>query len=178
MTVRRLPAVLLALCLGALCSFALACGQDREGLIASSRAQELQDNLDKIDEYVAAGRCDAVAANLEALRRRVNDLPGSVDRQLRQRLRTGVDRLETQAPEDCAASKPQTTTTTTDTTPAETIPPDTTPVETVPPPTTPAVTTPSTTTPPPTTPPAATTPTTTPGASGGDQAPSGQAGTP
>jgi hypothetical protein len=179
MTVRRLPALLLALCLGASSSFALACGEDREGLITSTRASDLQASLDKIDEYVAAGRCDAVDANIAALRRDINDLPGTVDRDLRRRLREGLERLESQAPEECEAGT-KTTETEPETTP-ETVPPETIPPETVPPETAPTETTPPTT-PPQTAPPATTPPATPPDEapepaipdeSGGEQAPSG-----
>jgi hypothetical protein len=174
--VRRLPALLLALVLGALSSFALACGQDREGLISSTRASQLQQTLDKVDEYVASGRCEAVDANIDALRREVNDLPGTVDRDLRRRLREGVERLSTQAPEDCNRGTQTTQTqpeTTPETVPTETIPPETVPPETTPPETTPPETTPPETTPPETTPPETTPSEPAPGDSGGEQAPLG-----
>jgi hypothetical protein len=167
-----LHAILVALLLGALCSFALACGQDEEGLITSERAAEMQDHLDAIDRQVAAGQCDAVDGRLAALRREIDDLPGTVDRDLRRRLREGLETLERQAPEECAGG----TKTTTETT--ETVPPETTPTETVPPETTPAETVPPETTPPETTPPE-TTPVEPPPEpelppeSGGEEAPSG-----
>lgn len=166
-------AILLALLLGALSTFALACGQDEEGLITSERASEMRDHLDAIDRQVAAGQCDAVDGRLAALRREIDDLPGTVDRDLRQRLREGLETLERQAPEECAAG-----TETTETTPPETVPPETVPPETVPPETTPPETVPPETTPPETVPPE-TTPAEPPVVpelppeSGGEQAPSG-----
>jgi hypothetical protein len=177
MTVRRpLPAMLVALLLGALSAFALACGEEREGLISANRASDLQEHLDAIDRQVAGGQCDAVDGRLAALRRDINDLPGTVDRDLRERLREGLETLERQAPEECSIGT-ETTTTETTTTP-ETVPPETTPPETVPPETTPPETTPPETTPPETTPPETTPPEQPPADqlppdSGGEQAPSG-----
>ena len=168
-----LHAVLVALLLGALSSFAVACGEEREGLISSSRAADLQEHLDAIDRQVAAGRCDAVRDRLAALLRDIQDLPGTVDRDLRVRLREGVQTLQRQAPEECQAGSETTTTETEpETTPTETIPPETTPTETVPPETTPPETTPPETTPPETTPAEPTQPELPP-ESGGEQAPSG-----
>lgn len=184
MIVRRLSATLLALVLGASSAFALACGEDREGLISSSRASDLQASLDKIDEYTAAGRCEAVDANLAALRREINDLPGSVDRDLRRRLREGLERLESQAPTECdqdtrtTETQPETTPETIpeETVPQETVPEETVPQETVPPETVPPATTPPQTTPPEQTPPEETPEPAIPEDSGGEQAPLGNNG--
>ena len=148
-----LHALIVALLLGALSSFAVACGQDDEGLISSNRASDLQDHLDALDRQIAAGRCDAVRDRLSALRRDVNDLPGTVDRELRVRLREGVETLQRQAPDECREGSETTTTETTpetvptETLPTETVPPETTPPETTPPETTPPETTPQQTTP-------------------------------
>ena len=177
MTVRpRLPVLVIALLLGALSAFAVACGEEREGLISAERATELQDHLDAIDQQIVAGQCDAVDGRLAALRRDINDLPGTVDRDLRISLREGLETLERQAPEECDIGT-ETTTTETDTT--ETLPPETVPTETVPPETTPPETTPPETTPPETTPPETTPPPEetppdqVPPDSGGQEAPSG-----
>ena len=148
MTVRRLSAVLLALCLGALSAFAVACGEEREGLITASRGSDIQDALDRIESDVSQGDCGQVLDDhLASLRREIEDLPGSVDRGLRQRLREGLEELETQAPTDCEGSdttetEPETTPETVPETipetvpevPQETVPPETTPPETTPPP--------------------------------------------
>ena len=173
-----LHAIVVALLLGALSSFAVACGEDREGLISSERASDLQDHLDAIDSQVAGGKCDAVDGRLAALRRDINDLPGTVDRDLRRRLREGLETLERQAPEECRMG---TETSTTETTTTETVPTETTPTETVPPETTPPETTPPETTPPETTPPETTPPATEPAVppeSGGEQAPGNSQGVP
>jgi hypothetical protein len=172
----RLHAAVVALLLGALSAFAVGCGEDREGLISPSRASELQDHLDAIDRRVAAGQCDAVDGRLAALRRDINDLPGSVDRDLRVRLREGLETLERQAPEECEMGTETTTTETTttpETVPPETVPPETTPPETTPPETTPPETTPPETTPPETTPPEEQPVEPLPPESGGEEAPPG-----
>ena len=175
MTVRRPSALLLALCLGALSSFAIACGEDTEGLITSSRAADLQEALDRIDEDVASGKCEALSGHLDGLRREIGDLPGSVDRGLRQRLREGLEDLERDSPEECRMGT-KTTETEPETVP-ETIPEETVPEEIVPPEvpeeTTPPPTTPQETTPAPETPPETVPPETPPGDSGGEEAPLG-----
>ena len=176
MTVRPpLHALLLALCVGALSAFAVACGEEREGLISATRAAGLQDHLDALDRQVAAGQCAAVDGRLAALRRDIEDLPGTVDRDLRVRLREGLETLERQAPEECEMGSETTTTDTTtepETLPPETTPPETTPPETIPPETTPPETTPPETTPPETTPVVPPTDELPP-QSGGEQAPPG-----
>jgi outer membrane biosynthesis protein TonB len=182
MTVRPpLHALLVALLLGALCAFAVACGEERSGLISAERAAKLQDDLDKIDEYVAAGRCEAAEANLQALRRKVNDLPGTVDRDLRERLREGVQHLEQQVPEECdlgtetTETQPETVPqeTTPETTPTETTPTETAPTETTPPETAPTETTPPETAPAPEPTPQPEPTPEPPGTSGGEEAPLG-----
>ena len=177
MTVRpSLHVLLLAVVLGALCAFAVACGEEREGLIPASRAGAIKERLDQVDEDVASERCDALQGHLAGLRREIDGLPGSVDRRLRRRLREGLEILESRAPEECSIGSDRTETepeTTPETVPTETLP------ETVPPETTPPETTPTQTTPPETTPtetvPEETTPPETlpPGESGGEQAPLG-----
>jgi outer membrane biosynthesis protein TonB len=151
-----LHALLVALLLGLLCSFAVACGQEEEGMLSPARAENLKEDLDAIDEAVAAGRCDAVDGRLDSLRAEIEDLPQSTDDRLRERLDTGVANLETQAPEECAGSETTETqpeTVPEETVPTETAPPETTPPETIPPETTPPETTPPETVPPETTPP-------------------------
>jgi len=152
----RLFPLLLALALGALCSIAVACGEERTGLISASRAESIRDDLDAIDEAVRAGRCEATDGRLASLRKEVQDLPGSVDADLRRELRDGVTRLEEQAPEECEIGTKSTPTTPTTETepPVETVPPETQPTETTQtaPQTTPQQTTPQQTTPQETTP--------------------------
>jgi hypothetical protein len=148
-----LHVLLVALLLGLLCAFAAACGSDEEGLLTPARAENLKEDLDAIDEGVAAGRCAAVRGRLNSLRAEIERLPESTDRRLRRRLESGLANLETQAPEECAADRTETTETQPETVPTETIPPETVPPETTPPETVPPETTPPETTPPETTPP-------------------------
>jgi hypothetical protein len=158
----RLPALLLALALGALCAFAVSCGEERTGLISASRADSLREDLDAIDEAVRAGRCEAAKGRLASLRKEVQDLPGSVDADLRRELRDGVTRLEEQAPDECELGTETTETTETTQTTETVEPPVETAPETVPEETTPQTqpqeTTPQETTPQQTQPPAETTP--------------------
>ena len=174
MTVRPpLTAIVLALVLGLLAAFAAACGEEDRGLLSSGRADSLKSSLDDVEEFVANGRCSQAAAALADVRRKIEALPASVDRQLRQRLREGAENLATVSPGDCRDNaQTETDTTTTETTPTETVPPtttETTPTETTP--TTPTETTPTT----PTVPTTPTTPTptepTVPDGTGGDEAP-------
>ena len=148
MTVRPpLPAMIAALALGLAVPFAAACGEEREGLIGPNRAADMQEHLDRIDELVAGGRCEGVTDRLDALAAEVQDLPQSVDADLRARLEEGVANLQTQAPEECRDQNTTDTTTTPETTP-ETVPEETVPEETVPQETVPQETTPPETTPP------------------------------
>jgi hypothetical protein len=173
--------MLAALLAGACCAFAVACGEEQEGLLDANRAGRLKDRLDRIDTLVATGRCAGVADHLEALRAAIENLPRTTDDALRTRLREGAVTLERQAIDECLErqqtdTQPETTETLPETT--ETLPETT---ETEPPPTT-TTAPPTTTTPPPTTtePPPPTTepppPTTTPPPpdSGGSEAPPGQ----
>jgi hypothetical protein len=130
-----LPALIAALALGLAVPFAAACGEEREGLIGPNRAADMQEHLDRIDELVAGGRCEGVSDRLRALAAEIQDLPQSVDPELRSRLEEGVANLETQAPEECRDQN--TTETTPETVPEETVPEETTPPETTPPETTP-----------------------------------------
>jgi len=136
----------------------------------------IKERLDQVGEDVASQRCEALQGHLAGLRREITDLPGSVDRDLRRRLREGLEILETRAPQECSIGTDTTETepeTVPETVPTETIPPtvppETTPTETTPPQTTPPETTPPETTPPETTPPE----TEPPPDSGGEEAPLG-----
>ena len=151
---RRLLPFLLALVLGLLAAYAVACGDsdDDSKLLPASRAENIREELDKIGERTEKGECDALDPAFVRLRREIESLPSTVDRRLRQRLADGLENLDRVAPEDCEGNEPETT-------PTETVPetiPETEP-ETVPPETT---TTPpeTTTTPPETEPPPETVP--------------------
>jgi hypothetical protein len=142
---RRLPPLLLALVLGLLAAFAVACGDggDDSNLIGPRGADRIRAALDDIDDRVARGRCEGLSGDLAELDDAIASLPSSVDRRLRRRLGDGADLLRSQARDDCDDNQPETTTT--ETTP-ETVPPPTT--ETVPPETTPTAPPETTTVPP------------------------------
>ena len=148
MTVRRLPPALLALVLGLLAAFAVACGDggDDRKLLGPRTADRISAALDDLEQRVERGRCDGLDEDLDRLSEAVAAVPSSVDRELRVRLGDGVQHLRSIARRDCRDNEPETTETqpeTVETTPetVETTPPET--VETTPPETT--------TTPPPTT---------------------------
>ena len=181
MTVRRLPAVLTALLLGLVCSYAVACGEDDSGLLSANRADGIKNNLDDLDRAVERGDCDTAASQIADLERQIAELPQNTDRALRDRLQEGVENLDSIAPAECEEgdTPTQTETQTTETIPpptTETTPPPTT--ETTPPPTETTPTTPPETTP--TTPPETVPPETPPvppeSPPGGEEAPSGAAG--
>ena len=145
MIVRFGLACVTAVLLGLLSAFAVACGGDEndQRLLAESRAASLKDDLDKIDEFVQDGRCDAARDRLTSLRARVGGLPRDTDPGLRDRLEAGVAHLEEIAPDECVDNKTDTVETTEEIpeTVPETTPPETT--ETVPPPETTPETTPT-----------------------------------
>jgi outer membrane biosynthesis protein TonB len=156
-----LPAVLLALLLGALSALAVACGDSSE-LLSERRAARLTGDVDRVAAAVQQGDCEATSVRLQELQAEVAELPASVASELRRNLEDGVAQLAAQAQEECQGEQAETPATeeqpapevetpeTTETTepPAET-PTDTTetepPAETTPPtePTPPAETTPA-----------------------------------
>jgi hypothetical protein len=146
MTVRRLPPLLLALVLGLLAAFAVACGDDGDDrkLLAPSRADAIVAELETIEERVAKGDCADLDPAFTRLNRAIDELPRSTDSRLRRRLAQGAENLQEIAPADCRENRPETTETEPET--VETEPPATT--ETVPPPTTETTPPPTTTTPP------------------------------
>jgi hypothetical protein len=152
---------LVALACGVLAAVAVGCG-DRSNLIPPSRADSLSRQLSDIKAKIDQGECDGITDDVRKLRTSVTSLSGSIDSDLRRRLREGADSLLADASDQCAAVRlAQTDTQTTDTTPTETqttetqtvttdttatatTPTETTPAETT---TVPPVTTPTTTTP-------------------------------
>ena len=116
-----LPAVLLALLLGALAAFAVACGDTTE-LLSERRAARLTGDVDRVAEAVEAGDCEATAVRVQELQTEVADLPSSVSSELRRNLTDGVTQLAAQAQEECAG-EPAETQTEEEPPPAETTPP-------------------------------------------------------
>jgi TolA-binding protein len=104
------------------------CGGDPEPIRART-ADRLQEDLDKVAQSIAAGRCGPVNAQLERLDRDIDGLPGEVDREVQQALEDGAARLRDLAEQECerlaaerqGETQPETTTTTT-TTPTTTTP--------------------------------------------------------
>ena len=149
MSVRRLPPLVLALVLGLLAAFAVACGDegDETKLLGPRSAERIRTELEDVESRVAQGRCGGLEEDLSQLSAAIAALPSSVDQALRRRLGDGAQHLRAIAPDECDENKPETTDTQPETT--ETVPPETT--ETLPPETTETVPPETTTTPPATT---------------------------
>ncbi len=130
---------------------ASGCGGDRSNLIPSQRAQDLTSQLDALQEQIAAGKCDGLAAKVDTFHDDATSLTKPVDSRLRRRINDGVTSLRKNALTTCRnvaarlaaeqQDQTQTDTTPTDTTPTET---DTTPTTTTPTTTTPTTPTPTT----------------------------------
>jgi hypothetical protein len=98
-----------------------ACGEDkpaRKTLLSSTKAAELRSTLDGVERKVDAGDCAGARDATLALQQQVDALSTSVNASLRTALGSGVSRLQTLVDHRC---EPQGTTTTT-TTPTETVP--------------------------------------------------------
>ena len=126
MPVRRLLPVLLALCLGVCASLLLACGND-ENLIPSDDAQSINEALDQAKQRIEDHECEVATQAASQVQERVRALPTSVNRKLRERLRSGAQTLVERAEQTCLSAS-----TTTETVPAdtETTAPETTATET------------------------------------------------
>jgi hypothetical protein len=150
----RLTLYLIAFALGAAAAVGLvSCGGSDDGLLRGSDAEQILDNLDTVEDLVAAGDCDGAVSAAQDVRNQVERLPQSVDGELRQRLEDGAVRLEEVAATDCeepttvteTTTPPEEETDTEETEPTETEPTETAPTETQPTgPTTPTETTPTT----------------------------------
>lgn len=167
---RQLVPSLLALVLGAACAGLVACGDDSKK-IPGARADALLTRLEQVRSSMESGSCAQAAEQADRLLDEARELPGTIDRKLRQRIGDGAEKLVEEVPEDCEA--PQTTETTDTTTLPETTT-ETTPTVTETAPTTPTGPTGPTETVPQETTPQETTPTD-PG-SGGTEAPGEEGG--
>lgn len=123
MTMRVLP-YLCALVLGVGAAVMAGCG-DRSKLIPAGDAGQVEQQLSAVKAAVADGDCGTARTAVLRAQRTVINMTG-VDRRLKQRLSSGLDRLATRASTECdeAASTPTTTTKTIPTT--ETTAPETT----------------------------------------------------
>jgi hypothetical protein len=129
-TSRLHPSLLLIL--AALALPAAGCGKDKEGRpIPASQATELQRQLDSIDGRFkfGDGACNDIQNdNVPTVDRILNQVPPSVDRDVRNALRDSFDRLFQLTATQCNERKGQRTTPTqTETTPTQT---ETTPTRT------------------------------------------------
>ncbi len=131
----------------AICALAAGCGAGSSKLLDGTQAAGLKDNLEQVRSAVDARDCSAAAARLLELRSGVGNLPGTVDRQLRVRLREEiVGKLAPAVKEQCDDSKTEATPTVTEPAPTAPVEPSTP----EPAPTTSTTTPPTETTPPPT----------------------------
>lgn len=107
----------------------VACGGSDEGQVPRSDARELLRELDEVDRLVADENCTAAQDHAGEVQAKVEGLPASVDRELREALRAGANQLvDLTAPPDCAADGEEPT----ETVPVEPPPPPEPPVETAP----------------------------------------------
>jgi outer membrane biosynthesis protein TonB len=105
-----LPAVLLALLLGALSALAVACGDSSE-LLSERRAARLTGDVDRVAAAVQQGDCEATSVRLQELQAEVAELPSSVASELRRNLEDGVAQLAARAQEECQGEQAETPTT-------------------------------------------------------------------
>ncbi|MBW8059828.1 MAG: hypothetical protein FVQ78_05730 [Solirubrobacterales bacterium] len=89
----RLTASLLVFALGAAAAVALvSCGDSDAQLLPGETAREITANLDTVKQLAAEGDCVGAAGAAEQVSTQIEEL-GGVDRQLKQALRAGAERL-------------------------------------------------------------------------------------
>lgn len=119
MTVRPVGSLTAGL-LGVVGAFAIGCGNDST-LLSDTQAAGLKDTLEQVRGAVDARDCLAANARLKELKGDVGNLPGTVDRELRVRLREEINgKLAPRVEDECNDDKTETVPTTT--TPAPTGP--------------------------------------------------------
>jgi outer membrane biosynthesis protein TonB len=106
------------------------CGQDDAALIPEDRAQALVDTVDRIES--ACSNEDPIEARslVNEASAQVNELPRTVDDELRRNLRQWVRQIERRLDRDCEAEPEETATPTETATPEETETPTPEPTET------------------------------------------------
>ena len=119
MTVRPL----LALVLGIAVAAAIGCG-DRSNLLSGADAAGLNDELAAVQSALDSGACAQATRAANDFEQATQDLPTSVDTELRENLREGAAQLVSEVPNDC--QRQRTVTTNTTTTQTETTPTTTT----------------------------------------------------
>ena len=139
---------LAALCCGALLMLA-GCGDDDKGPpIPADVAGRLVNAIQAADEYNADGRCARAQTKVRDARFLLTRVPNSVDKDVRQGISDGLDRLKSLIESECQRrEQTETETTPTETTQTETTETETTPTETETTPTETTETTETTTTP-------------------------------
>jgi outer membrane biosynthesis protein TonB len=90
----------------------VACGDDDEieNKLKRSDARSLLAELEQVRESFAAGDCTSAEVDAQALASEVEDLPQSVDEELRRGLNNGANNLVTLVARDCEAPTEPTTT--------------------------------------------------------------------
>jgi hypothetical protein len=107
--------------LGVLSAVAVGCGGSDSALLSQTDAAGLKDTLQQLRSAVDARDCSAATARLRELRSQRGNLPGTVDRELRVRLREEItNKLAPAVEAECDA--PETVTQPTTTEPAPTGP--------------------------------------------------------
>ncbi len=126
--IRKLIPVLLAGLIGVAAAGVVACGEEKRGeLLSPTEAQQLIDDLDRIQARFDSDDCEGAKSALTAAEVDANSLSAKVDDTLKERINDGLKRLRSLLDDQCEAI-----TTTTDTTPTitETTTTTTTPTET------------------------------------------------
>ena len=93
--VARVAVQALALTLGAAVAVALvSCGsRDQKGLLPGDTADQIVTNLEKVQADASAGSCASAADEVLTVQDQIDNLPSSVDSQLRAQLQRGAQRL-------------------------------------------------------------------------------------
>jgi hypothetical protein len=91
----RLALPIVALALGAAVAVGLvSCGgRDEKGLLPGDTADQIIANLDAVKADARAGDCSSAATEVAAVQQQIDELPSSVDSQLRARLAEGAQNL-------------------------------------------------------------------------------------
>ncbi len=105
----------------------VACGDEKQGkLLTSAEAQELIDDLDRIQARFDSDDCESALGAVTQTEVDAGSLEPSVDDKLKERIDQGLERLRTLIDDECETSTTTTETTTTTTVPTVTVPTETT----------------------------------------------------
>lgn len=98
---RRMAALLAAAALGPSAALLVACGDDGGDLIPVQDAEEISQLLDQAAGDVAGEECRRAQAAIRQARQRADQLPASVDADIRDRVTDGMDHVRTRVETDC-----------------------------------------------------------------------------